>query len=200
VSVYAERFWRKSWDEGMTDLDPSEFETTYVDMMRPVFEQNANKTALGYLDVDITFGELDRHSNRFANMLLKMGFGKGDIVGINLPNIPEYIIAMIGTLKAGCIVSGVSPLLSGAQVRYQMNDLGAGGRKLGLVTLDASFGERIAAIAPEIPQLAVVITASVAGFLPKMKRVLGKITGEVPSGKEHIALVMDDPLLDLKFW
>ncbi len=183
MSVYGERFWKKSWDEGMEDLNPSEFDTTYVDMIRPVFEKNANRTALGYLGMNLTFGDLDRYSNRFANMLLEKGFRKGDIVGINLPNIPEYIISMIGTLKAGCIVSGVSPLLSGAQIRYQMNDLGAGKRRLGLVTLDASYAERIAAIAPEIPELDVVVTASVAGFLPKLKQVLGRVTGKIPSGK-----------------
>ncbi len=183
MSAYADRFWKKNWDEGMTDLDSSEFDTTYVDMIRPVFEKNSNKTALGYLGVDVTFGQLDRHSNQFANMLLENGFRKGDIVGINLPNTPEYVIALIGTLKAGCIVSGVSPLMSAPQIQYQMNDLGGAGKRLGFVTLDAAFPEQIAKIASEIPQLAVVITTSVAGFLPKLKQILGKLTKKVPSGK-----------------
>jgi long-chain acyl-CoA synthetase len=60
LRVYGERFWKSSWDEGMTDLDPSAFETTYVDMIRPIFEQRPNKTALGYLGVDVTFREVDR--------------------------------------------------------------------------------------------------------------------------------------------
>ncbi|MGW8322174.1 MAG: AMP-binding protein [Thermodesulfobacteriota bacterium] len=183
MSVYADRFWMRNWDEGMTDLDPEEFETTYVDMLRPVFQEEPNKTALAYLGVDITFGELDRYSNQFANMLIKNGFRKGDIVGINLPNTPEYVISLIGTLKAGCIVSGVSPLMSAAQIQYQLNDLGAGDKKLAFVTLDASFPAQIAKIAHEIPGLAVVITTSVAGFLPKLKQVLGRLTKKVPSGE-----------------
>jgi long-chain acyl-CoA synthetase len=183
MSVYADRFWMKNWDEGMTDLDPSEFDTTYVDMLKPVFEKNANKTALGYLGVDVTFGDLDRYSNQFANMLLENGFRKGDIVGINLPNTPEYVISLIGTLKAGCIVSGVSPLMSAPQIQYQLQDLGAGEKKIAFVTLDAAFPEQIARIAHDIPELAVVITTSVAGFLPKIKQILGKLTKKVPSGK-----------------
>ena len=183
MSVYADRFWMKNWDEGMTDLEPSEFETTYVDMIRPVFDEMPKKTAMGYLGVDVTFGELDRYSNQFANMLLDKGFQKGDMVGINLPNMPEYMIALIGTLKAGCIVSGVSPLMSAPQIEYQMNDLGAGGRKLAFVTLDAAFPERIAKIAHEIPQLAVVITTNVAAFLPKLKQVLGRLAKKIPTGK-----------------
>jgi len=167
----------------MTDLEPSEFDTTYVDMVRPIFEEKPGATALGYLGVDVTFGDLDGYSNRFANMLLENGFRKGDIVGINLPNMPEYLIALIGTLKAGCVVSGVSPLLSAPQVRYQLSDLASGRRRLAFVTLDAAFPEQIAKIAPEIPELAVVITASVAGFLPMPKRVLGRLTKKIPSGK-----------------
>jgi len=183
VSVYADRFWMKNWDEGMTDLDPSEFDTTYVDMIRPVFEKNANKTALGYLGVDVTFGDLDRYSNQFANMLLENGFRKGDVVGINLPNTPQYVIALLGTLKAGCIVSGVSPLMSAPQIQYQMNDLGVGEKRLGFVTLDAAFPTQIAKIAAEIPQLSVVVTTGVAAFLPKLKQILGKLTKKVPYGK-----------------
>jgi long-chain acyl-CoA synthetase len=183
LSVYADRFWMKNWDEGMTDLDPSEFDTTYVDMIRPVFEENANKTALGYLGVDVTFAELDRYSNQFANMLLENGFRKGDIVGINLPNTPQYVIALLGTLKAGCIVSGVSPLMSAPQIQYQMNDLGVGEKRLGFVTLDAAFPTQIAKIAEKIPQLSVVVTTGVAAFLPKLKQILGKLTKKVPSGK-----------------
>jgi long-chain acyl-CoA synthetase len=183
VSIYADRFWMKNWDAGMKDLDPSEFDTTYVAMIRPVFERHSKKTALGYLGVDVSFGELERASNRFANMLIEQGFRKGDVVGIHLPNTPQYVIALLGTLKAGCIVSGVSPLMSAAQIQYQLNDLGAGGKKLAFLTLDAAFAERIAKIAHEIPRLAVVITTSVASFLPKFKQVLGRLTKKVPSGR-----------------
>jgi long-chain acyl-CoA synthetase len=183
LSVYAERFWTKSWDEGMTNLDPSEFETTYVDMIKPAFEQTPDEVALAYLGVDVTFAELDRYSNQFANMLLENGFRKGDAVGINLPNMPEFAISLIGTLKAGCVVSGVSPLMSAPQIQHQLSDLAGEGKRLGFVTLDAAFPEQIAKIAPEIPQLAVVVTTSVAGFLPRLKQVLGRLTGKVPSGE-----------------
>jgi long-chain acyl-CoA synthetase len=93
--MYADRFWKKNWDEGLEDLDPHEFETTYVEMTRRAFEQVPDKIALGFLGVDISFRELDRYANQFANLLLENGFGKGDIVSINLPNLPEYVISLI---------------------------------------------------------------------------------------------------------
>ena len=32
--MYADRFWRKNWDDGLEDLDPVEFDTTYVEMIK----------------------------------------------------------------------------------------------------------------------------------------------------------------------
>jgi long-chain acyl-CoA synthetase len=183
AKMYAQRFWKKNWDAGLEDLKPAEFETTYVDMIRRTFDELPDKTALAYLGVEITFGKLDNYANRFAGMLRENGFEKGDVVGINLPNIPEYLIAVIGTLRAGCVVSGVSPLLSAEQIKYQLNDLGSTGKKVGLVTLDAIFAGHIAKIAADIPQLKLVAATSVAGFLPKIKQVLGKLLKKIPSGK-----------------
>jgi long-chain acyl-CoA synthetase len=181
--MYADRFWKKNWDEGVEDLEPQEFETTYVKLVEQAFKEVPDKTAMGYLGVDVTFGELDKYANRFANMLVKNGFEKGDVVGINLPNIPQYVITVIGTLRAGCIVSGVSPLLSAEQIKYQLNDLGSTGKKVALVTLDAIFAGHVVKIAKDIPQLKLVVATSVAGFLPKIKQILGKLLKKVPTGK-----------------
>jgi long-chain acyl-CoA synthetase len=181
--MYAERFWKKNWDDGLQDLDPKQFDTTYVEMIKEAFKQVPDKTALGFLGVDISFRQLDQYANQFANMLQENGFEKGDIVGINLPNLPEYVISLIGALRAGCIISGVSPLLSAEQIKYQLNDLGSTGKKVALVTLDAIFAGHIVKIAGDIEQLKLVVATSVAGFLPKIKQVLGKLLKKIPSGK-----------------
>ena len=183
MSTYSEKFWKKNWDEGLEDLEPNEYETTFVEMIKEAFEKVPDKTALGYLGVDITFRQVDLHANQFANMLRENGFEKGDVVGINLPNIPECVISLIGALRAGCVISGVSPLLSAEQIKYQVNDLSSTGKKVALVTLDAIFAGHIVKIANDIPQLKLVVATSVAGFLPKTKQILGKLLKKVPSGK-----------------
>jgi len=174
-----ERFWTKSYDEGVKDLDPKVWEISYVEAVKPTFEKFPEKNAMAFMGVEITFAELDIYANRFANMLISSGLQKGDVVGINLPNIPEYVIAWLGILRAGCVVSGVSPLLSAEEMEYQLKDSDA----KGLVTLDAIFAGRLVDIAPNLPELKVVVTASVGGFLPAMKRFLGKLVGKIPKGK-----------------
>ncbi len=177
------KFWKKSWDDGITDFDPELWETTYIDAIRPTFENFLNKMAFEFLGIEITFGELDKYSNQFANFLIDSGFQKGDIVGHNLPNTPQFMIAWLGTLKVGCVFSGVSPLLSSEQMQYQLSDLGIGGKKVGIVTLDAIFEHRLKEIAPKLPQLELIITTNIADFLPKFKQVLGKLLKKIPTGK-----------------
>ena len=181
--MYEDRFWKKNWDEGVEDLDSKLFDTTLVDIIDQAFQDVPDKTAMGFLGIDVTFSELNAYANQFANMLLENGFKKGDVVGINLPNIPQYIITVIGTLRAGCIVSGVSPLLSAEQIKYQLNDLGGTGKNVALVTLDAIFAGHLVKIAADIPQLKLVVATSVASFLPKFKQFMGKLLKKIPSGK-----------------
>ena len=54
--------------------------------------------------------ELDSMSNRFAGFLLEKGIIQGDVVGLNMPNMPAFLICFVGAQKSGCITSGASPL------------------------------------------------------------------------------------------
>lgn len=60
-----------------------------------------------------TYLELYREVNRFANVLKSFGIGKGDVVAMYLPMLPETIITMLATMKIGAvslpIFSGFSP-------------------------------------------------------------------------------------------
>ncbi len=49
----------------------------------------------------ITYGELHRDVQRLANGLKELGIGKGDVVGIYLPMIPEVVVAMLACARIG---------------------------------------------------------------------------------------------------
>ncbi|MFX0206944.1 MAG: AMP-binding protein [Candidatus Hodarchaeota archaeon] len=171
-------FWKKNWDEGVKDLDPHFWETTFPQAIRDTFETLKDNLALEFLVVEITFGELDLYSNQFAHMLIEEGFQVGDRVGINIPNIPQFIIALLGALKAGCVVTGVSFLLSEDQLLYQLKDSGA----KGIVTWDVIFEEKLVNIAPQLPNLRLYVCTNIGSFLPRIKQILGKLTKKIPLG------------------
>ena len=57
----------------------------------------------------LTYGELTSQVKRFASSLSRSGVKPGDRVAGYLPNIPETIIAMLGTAAVGAIWTSCSP-------------------------------------------------------------------------------------------
>jgi hypothetical protein len=58
-----------------------------------------------------TYGQTRALCRRFANALLgAVGLRQGDVLGLLLPNIPEYVIAIHGAIEAGIVVTFANPL------------------------------------------------------------------------------------------
>jgi len=73
----------------------------------------------------ITYAEMKDLSNRFANVLRKLGVKKGDRVLIFLPRCPEYYIAMVGCAKVGAIFCPLFEALMQVALRERIVDSGA---------------------------------------------------------------------------
>lgn len=80
--------------------------------------------AADYFGATLTYAALDRWSNRLANALRTRGAQQNDVIGLHLPNTPQYLIGLVAAAKLGCAVTGISPLLTAAEVRHQINDAG----------------------------------------------------------------------------
>jgi acyl-CoA synthetase (AMP-forming)/AMP-acid ligase II len=175
---YDDRPWLKSYEEGLSS-EISVPDGTVFELMGASFSDFADRPAFHFLGVTKTFAELDDYTLRFANFLAEIGCGPGSVIGISLPNIPQYMIAHAGALRAGCTATGVSPLLSAKEVTHQLNDSGA----RVLVTMDTLFEQRFLKMRDKVPNLTHVVVANVAEFFPGVKRALGKLLKKIPSGK-----------------
>jgi acetyl-CoA synthetase len=69
---------------------------------------------------DITYADLHRDVQRFANVLKDHGVGKGDIVGIFLPMIPEVVVAMLACARIGAPHNVVFGGFSAESVKERM--------------------------------------------------------------------------------
>ncbi|MFO7558969.1 MAG: AMP-binding protein [Desulfobacterales bacterium] len=178
MSVYESKPWLKWYDEGVKpEIEIPD--KTYLDFLEEGLSDNPDRPAFHFLGTTYTFKDLDNLSSRFAAYLSKNGFGTDDVVGINLPNIPQFLIAMAGAIRSGCVVSGVSPLLTPKELNHQLNDSKA---KV-LVTLDAFFEEKLLKIKENVPELKNIIVTNLGDFLPLPKRFLGKLLKKIPTGK-----------------
>ncbi|HET6997592.1 MAG TPA: acetate--CoA ligase [Solirubrobacterales bacterium] len=69
---------------------------------------------------DVTYADLHRDVQRFANALKDFGVEKGDVVGIYLPMIPEVVVAMLACARIGAPHNVVFGGFSAESVRERM--------------------------------------------------------------------------------
>jgi acetyl-CoA synthetase len=69
---------------------------------------------------DITYADLLRDTQKLANGLKSLGVGKGDVVGIFLPMIPEVAVAMLACTRIGAVHNVVFGGFSVGAVRERM--------------------------------------------------------------------------------
>ncbi len=82
--------------------------STLSDTISRLAVKHKDRIAFYYLDQTVTYGELEQRANRYAHWAQSIGVKKGDVVGLLMPNKPEYVIAWLGIIRAG----GVAALLN----------------------------------------------------------------------------------------
>ncbi|MGH3423703.1 MAG: AMP-binding protein [Nocardioidaceae bacterium] len=95
-----------------------------VDYLRHWGRERPDHEAIWFYGRSITYAELDAASDRFAGWLLAHGTHAGDRVGVFLANCPQFTIAMMGILKAGCVHVPVNPLFREHELAHELGDAG----------------------------------------------------------------------------
>jgi long-chain acyl-CoA synthetase len=72
--------------------------------------------------VRLTYGELEKLSNRVANALVEMGIGHGDNVALNCPNLPFFPIVYYAIMKVGAAVVPLCVLFKADELEYHLRD------------------------------------------------------------------------------
>ncbi len=130
--------WRKKWDEAFVHEPPyfKWFVGGELNITDNIFEKAPqgwenikDKKAIIWEpevseqeEVILTYEELLKKVNKFANALKNMGVKKGDRVGIYLPMIPEVIISMLACARIGAVHTVVFSAFSSQALKIRMQD------------------------------------------------------------------------------
>jgi acetyl-CoA synthetase len=157
LASYEEERASFSWDRALSGLDGlagGGLNIAYEAVDRHATGPRATKIALRTLDeqgraTDVSYAELRRLTNRYANVLSGLGVGRGETVFTLLGRVPELYLAVLGALKNGSVVA---PLFSAfgpdpVSQRLQLGD----GRVL--VTTALQYKRKVAPRRHELPGL-----------------------------------------------
>jgi long-chain acyl-CoA synthetase len=101
----------------------------------------------------LTYRQLKQEAERFAGAMAAMGVGKGDRVGLLLPNCPQFVVAWYGLQRLGAVPVGNNPLYTQRELAHQLTDAGV---EI-LVTLDLLY-PLAGAVRDEVGLKTVIVT------------------------------------------
>lgn len=155
MGIYDERPWLPRYrDDYPHDVEP-EYPSALA-MFSAALERSPDTEIVRYFDGTLTLRELDRLSDQFAVALADRGFEKGHRLATYLQNIPQVLIAVIGTWKAGGIVVSINPMSRTRELTTLLSDCEA----MALLAEEDLFGQVAAEVVPTIPSLRIAWTTS----------------------------------------
>ncbi|ELY84299.1 long-chain-fatty-acid--CoA ligase [Natrinema altunense] len=99
--------------------------TNLVREVGETVDANPESPAIAYQGTERTYEEFWERAGQFAQALEDRGIGEGDRVGIYLPNLPQFVTAFYGTLRAGGIIVPMNPQYKAREISHMLGDSGA---------------------------------------------------------------------------
>ncbi len=163
-----------AWDQQFAALSLPE-------MLFGSAQRKGSAPLLDFMGRKYSYAETAQGARRVAKGLQALGVGKGDRIGLFLPNVPHYVAAYYGAMAAGATVVNFSPLYTVDELAHQVADSGT----TILFTLSATALLPTALKVLNQSGLERLIVGSVAGALPAGKALFyrlfkGKETAERP--------------------
>lgn len=110
---------------------------------------DADRAALVFPDVALTFGQLRSGADRWSGRLRAHKVGRGDFIGVLLPTCPDFVELMFGIAALGAVFVPINPRYRATELLHLINDAGL----VGVITTDevmehVNFVSRLAEALP----------------------------------------------------
>jgi long-chain acyl-CoA synthetase len=123
--VYSQKPWLKFYDARISKNVSVDYDSLY-DLLKQAATIHGDKPALTFYERSWSYKETKAISEFLSASLYRIGFQKGDRLGIMLPNCPHYIFSLFAVFRLGGIAVQVNPMYVEREIEYTLNDSEAG--------------------------------------------------------------------------
>src|SRR6266487_573346 len=95
---------------------------TVIDLFEKQAEDSPKAVAIIFEEKQLTYKELNEHSNQLAHYLRSKGVGKETLIPICIERSPQMIIGIIGILKAAGAYVPIDPDYPEERIKYILED------------------------------------------------------------------------------
>jgi long-chain acyl-CoA synthetase len=157
--------WYKHYPAGTPETIGTLEYSSLIELFEAASKKYADRIAFENMGVQLTFSDVDRLSTHFAAYLQnELGLKKGERIAIQMPNLLQFPIAFIGSLKAGLIVVNTNPLYTPREMEHQFKDA-----NVSAIVIVANFAHSLETIMDKVPAKHIIIT--------QMGDMLGTVKG-----------------------
>ncbi|HZD23111.1 MAG TPA: AMP-binding protein, partial [Acidimicrobiia bacterium] len=119
-----QRVWHRSYpDDVPISLEPYPEHSLYG-LLENAVAGYPDHTAIAFLGNYLSYSQLDDAVKRLSAALIDLDVGRGDRVGLILPNCPQFVIGYYAALRIGAIAVGNNPLYTQRELTHQLADAG----------------------------------------------------------------------------
>src|SRR5579862_9840585 len=95
-----------------------------TDIFEHAADAFADRVALIYADLPVSYGELEEEANRLAHHLAAAGVGPGGHVGLYARNSVEAVATLLATIKLRAVVININYRYLAQELAYHLEDAG----------------------------------------------------------------------------
>ncbi len=120
----SDRAWQATYREHGLNIDLSlpDGVQNLPDFFERNFSRHAKQPVLTFMGKTISYHDLDMYSRQMAAYLQSLGLEQGDKVAVMMPNVPQYLVAMMAIVRAGFVLVNVNPLYTAHELEHQLKD------------------------------------------------------------------------------
>ena len=118
-----EKIWLKRYPEGMPETIDPEHYASLLEVFEKSFTDYKDLPAFTNMGKTLSYDEIDTATKKVASYIQNdLGLKKCDKVAVMMPNLLQTPIAILGILRAGCVVVNVNPLYTVRELEHQLKD------------------------------------------------------------------------------
>ena len=176
MSAYDDRPWLALYADQPVDQQLEHGNA--LQMFQAGLAADPSGEAIRYFDGVLTRQELDQQSDALASALLANGFAAGDRLAVYLQNVPQFLVCMVASWKAGGTMVSINPMSRVRELSYLLKDSGA---KV-LVCLETLYDEVARDVVPDTDVRLVLTTSELEYQTRQDERLFKGITRQRHEG------------------
>lgn len=118
------KFWTEKYPEGVAK-DLPYIDQSLNDFFDEVLTKFAPRKFMTNMGISYTYQQVDQIATSIAAWIQSLGLPAGSSVGVMMPNVNQYLPIVIGTLRAGMVLTLINPLYTSRELKHQLNDADA---------------------------------------------------------------------------